>query len=162
MTAAQNGSPPEQVSPDVSADIGSWTGLVVTGSDGATLGRCSETYADADTGGPEWLLVARSDGSFRIVPMAGARRSEDTVRVGYPESSVVSGPPFGALAVLTSDDETTLYEHYGLRPASNSPSATTRAALLAPGKHARPTLGALLAAVAVTVAALVFLRRRRT
>ncbi len=161
------------MTPKGSVDVSAWSGLSVVDSSGRALGTCSETYADAQTGGAEWLLVARPDGSFRIVPVAGAARTEGRVQVGFAEDVVVASPSFGAPAVLTADDETRLYAHYDVGTASGSAASAPAQAAPAsapptsgpsasePDKLLVPARGPLVAAVVVTLLALLFLRRHR-
>lgn len=153
------------MTPTGTLDVSAWPGLRVLDSSGHDLGTCSETYADAQTGEAEWLLVARSDGSFRMVPVTGARRSGDTVVVAYSSEAVVASPAFGAVAVLTPADEDRLYGHYSLPAQATAPVVerivgAARPAVPEPVRE-NPSGAALAAAVLITVAAFVLLRRGR-
>lgn len=151
--------------------IAAWSGLPVLDRSGARLGICSQTYTDADSGAPEWLLVSAADGSLRVVPVGGARRQGDVVRVGFSGPAILASPVFGPAQVLTPEDEVRLYGHYDLAlPSANvlheaADTAATAAATAAESAWAAvrrrplPPVGA--AALGVLAIVLVLRGRRR-
>jgi uncharacterized protein (TIGR02271 family) len=91
-------------------------GSEVVDRDGDKIGKLEEIYLDQQTGQPEWALVKTglfgSAGTF--VPLQGATREDDGLRVPYEKSHVKDAPNMDADGQLSPDDEATLYRHYGL------------------------------------------------
>ena len=84
--------------------------------DGDKIGSIEEIYLDAQTGEPEWALV--NTGMFgtksTFVPLQDADDDGDTLRVPYEKAQVKDAPSMDADGELSQDEESALYDHYGL------------------------------------------------
>jgi uncharacterized protein (TIGR02271 family) len=83
---------------------------------GEKIGKVDVIYDDTTTGQPEWALVHTgllgTKNSF--VPIGGATRSGDQIRVPYEKGQVKSAPAIDADADLSVAEEQELYRHYGI------------------------------------------------
>jgi uncharacterized protein (TIGR02271 family) len=97
-------------------DVDDWRGRTVVDGDGEKIGKLDEIYLDRDTNRPEWALV--NTGLFgtksSFVPLEGAARSGEDVRVAYPKEQVKDAPSIDADGELSRQEEAELYRHYGL------------------------------------------------
>jgi sporulation protein YlmC with PRC-barrel domain len=79
-------------------DVDDWRGRTVVDGDGEKIGKLDEIYLDRDTNRPEWALV--NTGLFgtksSFVPLEGAARSGEDVRVAYPKEQVKDAPSIDA------------------------------------------------------------------
>jgi uncharacterized protein (TIGR02271 family) len=93
-----------------------WRGRNVVDQEGAKVGRLEEIYIDQHTGRLEWLLI--NTGLFgtksSFVPLAGARRDGEDVRIGYSKQEVKNAPSVDADRELSPEEEARLYAHYKL------------------------------------------------
>ena len=92
-----------------------WKGRTVVGSDGERIGTLAEVYLDTATGQPEWAAV--STGLFGLkqsfVPITEATPSQGNVQVPYTKDQVTEAPGIDPHGELSSEEERTLYAHYG-------------------------------------------------
>jgi uncharacterized protein (TIGR02271 family) len=97
-------------------DIATWRGQDLLGPGDEKLGSIEEIYLDAETDLPEWVLV--QTGLFgtkhSFVPLRGASRSDDGVRVGFNKATVKGAPMVEPDGRLSQQEEAELYRHYGL------------------------------------------------
>jgi hypothetical protein len=110
--------------PDLSRALG-WTGSALDDSGGRAVGRVTGVYADAEGGGPAWLMVAVSSGRWRL-PFA--RRRAKTVLVPVRECAAMPGRVWTAQGLeairaapavdpnrpLLREHEAAICSHYGV------------------------------------------------
>jgi uncharacterized protein (TIGR02271 family) len=111
-----------------------WRGRTVVDRDGEKVGTLDEIYLDRQTDEPEWALV--STGMFgsksSFVPLQGAARAGDDVRVAYAKDQVKDAPRVEADGELSEREEGELYRHYemdysaGTLPEASSPATGGR------------------------------------
>jgi uncharacterized protein (TIGR02271 family) len=93
-----------------------WRGRDVVGRDGEKIGTLEEVYLDTQTGEPEWATVKTglfgSKQSF--VPLADSSPSGGEVTVPYSKDQVKDAPSVDPDGELSADEESRLYDHYGL------------------------------------------------
>ncbi|MFI0235940.1 DUF2382 domain-containing protein [Streptomyces sp. NPDC016845] len=96
-------------------------GLTAYDRTGEKIGSVERVYLDDATGRADWVTV--KTGLFGMkesfVPLAGASRAEDQLRVAYTKEAVKDAPRVDADQHLDQDEKQELYRHYGL----SSPSA---------------------------------------
>jgi len=97
-------------------EVKSWRGDTVVDRDGDKLGKVEDIYLDRQTDQPEWVAVKTGmiGSKLSIVPLAGAQRSGDEIRVPYEKGQVKDAPSVEADGELSQDEEARLYRHYGL------------------------------------------------
>lgn len=92
-----------------------WQDRDVVGSDGEKIGSLSQVYVDTATDAPEWAAVRT--GLFgtkqSFVPITEATPEGESVRVPYTGDEVKNAPRIDPDGELNSDEEQTLYAHYG-------------------------------------------------
>jgi uncharacterized protein (TIGR02271 family) len=90
-------------------------GEQVVDRDGDKIGKLEEIYLDQETGKPEWALVKTGlfGSASTFVPLSGATREDDALRVPYEKSHVKDAPSMEADGKLSDDEEARLYRHYG-------------------------------------------------
>jgi uncharacterized protein (TIGR02271 family) len=102
-------------------------GLTVTGQGGEKLGKVDGVYLDTDTQRPEWAAV--KSGLFgshvSLVPLATADLSGDQLRVPFDKGALESAPHHDPDRELSPQDETELFEHYGVLYGGDSVTAQT-------------------------------------
>jgi uncharacterized protein (TIGR02271 family) len=107
-------------------DVLALRGQDLIDQDGDKIGSIEEIYLDSDTNQPEWALV--TTGLFgtkqSFVPISGARRDEDGVRVPFEKSAVKDAPKVDPDGRLSEAEETELYRHYGMEYGGGSGSGT--------------------------------------
>jgi PRC-barrel domain len=94
----------------------SWRGLMLVADGDEPIGRIDAVYLDRTTRKPEWVLVNTGlFGSARtFVPLAGATKLGDTVRVPHDPRVVREAPRLERDVDLSESDEARLYAHYGI------------------------------------------------
>jgi len=94
----------------------SWRGLMLVAAGNEPVGRIDAVYVDRTTRQPEWALVHTGlFGSSRtFVPLTGAAKLGDTVRVPHDPGLVRQAPRLEPDADLSESDEARLYAHYGI------------------------------------------------
>ena len=94
----------------------SWRGLTLVASGDEPVGRIDAVYLDRTTRQPEWVLVHTGlfGNSRTFVPLAGAAKLGDTVRVPHDLGVVREAPRLEPDVDLSESDETRLYDHYGI------------------------------------------------
>lgn len=94
---------------------------------GARLGRVAQVFLDDRSDEPAWVAVdvTRTRG-MRLLPLAGAALKGRHLVIRAERSTVVSAPRIDlGDGQLSSQDESRLLEHYGLRPPSGEVSPET-------------------------------------
>jgi uncharacterized protein (TIGR02271 family) len=104
-----------------------WKGRTMIGSDDQKIGNITEIYEDPNTGKPEWATV--STGMFgsksNFVPLAGATPAGEDVRAQVTKAQVKDAPSIEDDAELSEQEETRLFEHYGV-PYTQEGSTTSQ------------------------------------
>jgi sporulation protein YlmC with PRC-barrel domain len=89
-------------------------GMDVVDANGEKIGTVEDVYYDDDTGRAEWIGIGT--GIFglrrRVVPVIGARREDDAIRVPYPKDLVKDSPTVDG-DHISPEQEEELYAHYG-------------------------------------------------
>lgn len=104
-------------------ELESWTGIDVVGPDGERIGRLDHAYVDRETGEPTFLALQAGflDLGSALVPARGAHRTEDdAIAVEFDTAAVKAAPHVKAGEELTAEEETRLFEHYGLGGAGHA------------------------------------------
>lgn len=99
----------------------SLTGLHVVDQDGVKVGTVQQVYRDDATNDPEWITVRTGLFGMKetFIPLAGARRTGDELRVPHTKDTIKQAPRIDADGHLDPSEEERLYQHYGLsRPGS--------------------------------------------
>jgi uncharacterized protein (TIGR02271 family) len=96
-------------------DVQSWRGRELRSNDGDKIGTISEIYLDRDSDRPEWLAVKTGMFGSRhsFVPIDAAREDGDAIAVPFDKDLVKDAPNAEADGELSSDEERSLYAHYG-------------------------------------------------
>lgn len=106
-------------------DVLGLRGQDLIGRDGDKLGKIEEIYLDTDTDQPEWALV--TTGMFgtkqSFVPISGAIREGDSVRVPFGKTTVKDAPNVDPDGRLSEREEQELYRHYGMDYGSGGSGA---------------------------------------
>jgi uncharacterized protein (TIGR02271 family) len=91
-------------------------GEEVVDRDGEKIGKLDEIYLDQQTREPAWALVKTGlfGSASTFVPLAGASREDDALRVNYEKDRVKDAPNIEADGELSPEEEARLYRHYGL------------------------------------------------
>lgn len=99
------------------------TGLTAYDRTGEKIGSVQQVYLDDQTGRPEWVTV--KTGLFGMkesfVPLAGAHREGDGLKVATTKDVVKEAPRVDADQHLDPSQESELYAHYGLAPTQSTP-----------------------------------------
>jgi stress response protein YsnF/sporulation protein YlmC with PRC-barrel domain len=93
-----------------------WIGSDAIDSDGDKVGRVEALYLDDDTGEPEWFAVKTGWFGTRVsfIPVTGSTSEGDRLRVAYDKSTIKDAPHAEADGHLSAEEESALYQHYGV------------------------------------------------
>lgn len=108
-------------------EIRSLFGCDVIDADGRHVGKVGQVFLSDRTGEPEWVTVRTGMFGMKqtFVPLIGARRSGDELRVPFGKETIKDAPNVDVDDDrLTLEEEAGLYRYYGLRP-SGVPSQRT-------------------------------------
>ena len=88
----------------------------IVGTDGETLGKVDDVYIDDRTKKPEWATVTTGllGGKSQFVPLAGASFDGDHIHARVTVEQVKNAPSVQHAGHLSEQEETRLFEHYGL------------------------------------------------
>jgi hypothetical protein len=89
--------------------------------EGRPVGNIGTFFNDRQTGRPEWIGVftGRIRTRHLLVPVRGAEKEGNAVRVPWTKEQVESAPDYGRLEGTISEEmEREAYHHYGLEPAA--------------------------------------------
>lgn len=97
-------------------ELAGWIGHTLVDRSGDKIGKIVDLYADEATGQPEWLAVntGRFGSKVSFVPLAGAERAGDDLRVPYAVDQVKDAPKTDPDGQLSQEDEARLYGHFGV------------------------------------------------
>lgn len=107
--------------------ISEWRGQDVIDPRDTKVGRLEEIYHDkhASTAGFACVKTGLFGRRLSFVPLAGASMARDHIRVAYLADQIKRAPSAEPDGQLTAQEESALFEHYGLEgpidPAANSP-----------------------------------------
>jgi uncharacterized protein (TIGR02271 family) len=112
------------MNPRTEADVAHWRGRTAVSRGGERIGTIEEIYIDERTGRPEWLAVTTGllGSKVAFIPIGGAESSESGVRVPYHRDDVRIMPSAEPGGVLSVEEESALYRHYGLEDADAIPA----------------------------------------
>src|SRR4051812_32621670 len=98
------------------ASVPSLMGSTVRDNAGEKIGKVGQVYLDDTTGQPEWVTVRT--GLFgtkeSFVPLAAARVEGDELVVDIAKDRVSDAPKIDEDGHLSEEQETELYEYYGV------------------------------------------------
>ncbi|HEX6425278.1 MAG TPA: PRC and DUF2382 domain-containing protein [Acidimicrobiales bacterium] len=96
-------------------ELAGWIGHTLVDQSGDKIGKIVDLYADEATGQPEWIAVntGRFGSKVNFVPLAGAERAGDDLRVPYAVDQVKDAPKTDPDGQLSQEDEARLYGHFG-------------------------------------------------
>ncbi len=96
--------------------VAEWRGRSAVDSDGQEIGTIDEIYMDAETSKPEWLAVKTGMFGSKVsfIPIAEASEANGDVVVPYDKQQVKDAPKAEADGELSQEEESGLYNHYGL------------------------------------------------
>ena len=99
---------------------GSWRGHELIDRDGEKIGKIAEVYLDKHTHEPAWVTVKTGliGNRVSVVPIGDSISEGEIVRVPYAKEHVKDSPDIDPDAELTEDDESALYDHYGVERAT--------------------------------------------
>jgi len=96
-------------------DIRDWAGQAVVDPSGSKIGSLEGVYFDTSTDQPAFASVKRGvPAKLVFVPLGGATVSPKQVRVVVDKKTAKDAPAIETDGELTSEQEPTLYAHYGL------------------------------------------------
>ena len=107
--------------------ISEWRGQDVLDPRDNKVGRLEEIYHDKHASTPGFACVKTGLLGRRLsfVPLTGASMARDHVRVAYMADQIKRAPSAEPDGMLTAQEESALFDHYGLQgpidPAANSP-----------------------------------------
>ena len=94
-----------------------WRGRDIIDADGHKVGTLEELFRDEDTQEPEWAAVRTGMFGTKLsfVPIEGAEPRGEDVQVLFSKAQIKDAPRIDdSDGQLSQDEETRLYEHYGL------------------------------------------------
>jgi uncharacterized protein (TIGR02271 family) len=96
-------------------ELAGWIGHTLVDRSGDKIGKIVDLYADEATGQPEWIAVntGRFGSKVSFVPLAGAERAGDDLRVPYEVDQVKDAPKADPDGQLSQEEEARLYGHFG-------------------------------------------------
>lgn len=98
-------------------------GATVIDLEGNKLGTVNEVFLDATEGTPEWAAVdtgVMGFGGTSFVPLRNADLTGDGLRVPFAKDKVKDAPDIATDHALTIEEETTLFNYYGVDGFSGS------------------------------------------
>jgi uncharacterized protein (TIGR02271 family) len=99
-----------------------WRGREVVTADGDKIGTLAEIYMDSESGEPEWATVTTGMFGTRqsFVPLSQADHKGGRVVVPYDKDQVKDAPSVDPDGELSTEEESALYEHYGVRTGTGT------------------------------------------
>ena len=100
----------------------------VVDNDGSKVGSVGQIYLDDQSGNPSWVTVKTGmfGTSESFAPLEGAQVDGDDVRVAYSKDQIKDAPRVDPDAELSVEEESRLYQHYGLKGSANTADAGQR------------------------------------
>lgn len=101
-------------------------GSTAVDMNGDKIGKIGQVYLDDRSGQPEWISI--NTGLFgmseSLVPLADAMPEGDVLRVRYTKDVVKDAPRVDAEEYLSEQDESRLWQHYGLEYGADTYDTT--------------------------------------
>lgn len=94
--------------------IGDWRGRRVLDRDENLLGTLEEVYLDDDGEPTRWAVLDTGTGSRSFVPLTGAERSGEDLRIAHSREQVLAAAEVEPDGELTAQEEQRLVRVYGL------------------------------------------------
>ena len=94
-----------------------WRGRDIIDAEGEKVGTLEELFRDEDTQEPEWAVVRTGMFGTKLsfVPIQGAEPQGEDVQVRFSKAQIKDAPRIDdSDGQLSQDEESRLYEHYGL------------------------------------------------
>lgn len=100
------------------ADPAGLLGARVVAIDGEDVGVIGQVYQEDRTGMVAWVRVGTGPPATadRFVPLAGAERISEGVKVAFSKPQITGGPQINADGQLSAAQLAELEQHYGLTP----------------------------------------------
>jgi uncharacterized protein (TIGR02271 family) len=115
----------EATMPTETMTVERYAGRTLLDSRDEKIGTIEDVYFDEDTREPEWFLI--NTGLFGLqhsfVPVTGTRMRGDAVCVPFDKALVKEAPRIAANREIERDEESRLYDHYGLGYADSPPTS---------------------------------------
>jgi hypothetical protein len=108
--------PPAVGPPDLAEALG-WTGFGLDDAGGRSVGRVEGVYADAENGGPVWLVVAtgrRRRAKAVVVPLRECAAMPGRVWTAQGRDAVHAAPAVDPSRPLLREHEVAICAHYGV------------------------------------------------
>jgi hypothetical protein len=108
------------------AEARGWSGLALDDAGGRTVGRVEGAYADAESGGPVWLVVALGQGRLRrfwprrrgttavVVPLRECAAMPGRVWTAQSREAIRAAPTVDPGRPLLREHEAAICAHYGI------------------------------------------------
>jgi hypothetical protein len=98
------------------AEVSGWTGWDVDEHDGAAAGQVHGFFADAEGGGPTWLVakLGRFGGRLVAIPMRSCAGAAGRVWVAHERAVIRDAPVVDPALPLLREHELAICEHYGI------------------------------------------------
>jgi len=108
------------------AEARGWSGLALDDAGGRTVGRVEGAYADAEGGGPVWLVVALGQGRLRrlwpgrrgtkrvVVPLRECAAMPGRVWAAQSHEAIRTAPTVDPSRPLLREHEAAICAHYGI------------------------------------------------
>jgi hypothetical protein len=108
------------------AEARGWTGLALDDAGGRAVGRVEGAYADAESGGPVWLLIALGQGRARrlwpgrrgtkrvVVPLRECAAMPGRVWTAQSREAIRAAPTVDPSRPLLREHEAAICAHYGI------------------------------------------------
>ncbi|MGG7105073.1 PRC-barrel domain-containing protein [Rhodococcus sp. 24CO] len=84
----------------------------VIGVDGEVIGVIGSMLLDPATTSPHWVTVGFDEAGYAVIPLTGAYRDGQNLRVPFTGAQVRAAPEQGRVDALTPDDEQVLRDYY--------------------------------------------------
>jgi sporulation protein YlmC with PRC-barrel domain len=97
-------------------DVPNWRGRDVIDQNGHAVGVITDIFVDDVTGRPEWAVVKTGLFSHRVtfLPLSQATQHGMRVQVPFDQSHIHEAPNIEPHGHRSADEESRLYQHYGL------------------------------------------------
>lgn len=98
-------------------ELRNWVGRSAIDPSGDRIGKIADIYLDDETNEPEWLAVQTGFFGTKVsfVPLTSATpTADDQIQVPFEKSQVKGAPHAEADGALSQEEESRLYDHYGL------------------------------------------------
>lgn len=108
-------------------NLSEWRGQTLVDRDGDKIGKLEEIYVDTSNDQPQFGSVKQGalGRKLTFVPLVDATVGRDEIQISFSKEQVKEAPNMDPSGELSIDDETALYQHYGL-PYAPAPTESGR------------------------------------